>query len=438
MDPKIVQSDIILKGKSLEYIAEIASKVFFLNKKNGLLSIKDVSGNSGAKTFICSEGNTPRCIVKVKGGDSIMNSHPNTIARVNAATKTMREHGIAPPILMKGQDFHIELSAGISVMKDFFHFQPKVAPADKVAKLLAQVHSAPTDWYKPLKETFLTRDTKMGEILRPIPSHAPCWCLPWSGFDTGMPVLGVGNPEPATAKKILELEIKTGVFQKLSKCSAFNPVSEAAKRQVVVHNDFKPDNVLRDPDNNELTAIDYDLVQVGPAIMDFGLPYMMWLGSRYTTFEFRKTFIRSYLMASSLPADDNSVRELMIDCEVNTIVAFPGLLAKIYDAEVPLLRGIEHPTTKIGFKASGPDASPTGLELVDLLADAVQKVRADKKLIDRCLREGLVVTMFKKEAFGSRPLNSWLKQMQKNKMLRLFGIAETDGGEVYIAKHARK
>ena len=163
---------------------------------------------------------------------------------------------------MKGQDFHIELSAGISVMKDFFHFQPKVAPADKVAKLLAQVHSAPTDWYKPLKETFLTRDTKMGEILRPIPSHAPCWCLPWSGFDTGMPVLGVGNPEPATAKKILELEIKTGVFQKLSKCSAFNPVSEAAKRQVVVHNDFKPDNVLRDPDNSELTAIDYDLVRI--------------------------------------------------------------------------------------------------------------------------------------------------------------------------------
>ena len=36
----------------------------------------------------------------------------------------------------------------------------------------------------------------------------------------------------------------------------------------------------------------------------------------------------------------------MLDCEINTIVAFPGLLSNIYDAEVPLLRGIEHPTAK--------------------------------------------------------------------------------------------
>ena len=38
----------------------------------------------------------------------------------------------------------------------------------------------------------------------------------------------------------------------------------------------------------------------------------------------------------------------MLDCEINTIVAFPGLLSNVYDAEVPLLRGIEHPTAKAG------------------------------------------------------------------------------------------
>ena len=46
--------------------------------------------------------------------------------------------------------------------------------------------------------------------------------------------------------------------------------------------------------------------------------------------------------------------------------------------------------------------------------------------------------MFKNHGFGSKPLNSWLKEMQKNKMLRLFGIAETDGGELFIADHAKK
>ena len=37
-----------------------------------------------------------------------------------------------------------------------------------------------------------------------------------------------------------------------------------------------------------------------------------------------------------------NVKDMMLDCEINTIVAFPGLLANIYDAEIPLLRGIEH------------------------------------------------------------------------------------------------
>ena len=43
----------------------------------------------------------------------------------------------------------------------------------------------------------------------------------WSGFDTQMPVLGVGNPNPETAKKIFKLEIKTGVYKKIMQCSAF-------------------------------------------------------------------------------------------------------------------------------------------------------------------------------------------------------------------------
>ena len=439
MAEEIIQSKIKIKNSTLEDIAEIALNSLYPNKESKtLLSVNDVSGNSGAKTYICHEGDVPKCIVKITESESIMNSHPNTTARVIAATKVMREHGIAPPILMKGVDFHIERSAGTSVMKDFFNFQHELAPPEKLAELLAKIHAVPTHWYAPLKERFLDRDDSLGAILRPMPPHAPCWCLPWSAFDTGMPVLGVGNPDIVASKKILELEIETGVFQKIMQCSAFFPVSEPAKRQVVVHNDFKPDNILRDPKTGSLTAIDYDLVQVGAAVMDFGLPYTMWLGSRYTTFEFRKAFIKSYLIASKLPASDRNVNDMMLDCEVNTIVAFPGLLANIYDTEVPLLRGTRHPTAKAGFQASGPDVSPTGIELVDLLANAVQKVRSDRKLINSCLEDGLVMTMFKQEGFGSKSLNSWLKEMQKNRMLRLFGIAETEGADLFVSQHARK
>ena len=438
MMAKIIQSDLRIKDSTLEDIAEIALTVLYPNRESkGSLSVNDVSGNSGARTLICHEGNIPKCIVKIMDSDSIMNSHPNTTLRVNAATKVLREHGIAPPILMKGADFHIERSAGTSVMKDFFNFEADLAPPKKLAELLAKIHTAPTNWYAPLKKSFLDRDPTLAAILRPMPSHAPCWCLPWSAFDTGMPILGVGNPNMATAKKILDLEIETGVYKKVMQCSAFFPVSDAAKRQVVVHNDFKPDNILLDPLTGSLTAIDYDLVQVGAAVMDFGLPYTMWLGARYTTFQFRKDFIKSYLISSNLPASDSNINDMMLDCEVNTIVAFPGLLTNIYDAEIPLLRGIKHPTAKADFYASGPDEFPTGLELVDLLAEAVQIVRSDRKLIHSCLEDGLVMTMFKKEGFGSKSLNSWLKEMQKNRMLRLFGIAEAEGADLFISRHAR-
>ena len=432
-------SELCLKNAPIEEIAKIASDIIYQEKvEKKILSIKDVSGNSGAKTFICSEGEIPKCIVKVKGNESIMSSHPNTFKRVLAATENLRSNGIAPPIVLHGADFHIERSAGISVMEDFFHFNQKIAPPEKVAKLLAKLHSTPIDWYQNLKNEFLEQDLNISSILKPMPPFAPCWCLPWSGFDTQMPVLGVGNPNPETAKKIFKLELKTGVYKKIMQCSAFFPKSDAAKREVVVHNDFKPDNILYDPETKELTAIDYDLVQVGAAVMDFGLPYMMWLGSRFTNFNFRKEFIKSYLIESQLPYDDQNVKDMMLYCEINTIVAFPGLLANIYDAEIPLLRGIKHPTAKAGYLASGPDASPTGLELVDLLAEAVEKIRKDDDLTFSCLEDGLVVTLFKNNGLESSPLNSWLKEMQKNKMLRLFGIAETDGGELFVADHAKK
>ena len=141
MAEKIIQSKVRLKDSTLDDIAEIALNSLYPNHESKKsLSVKDVSGNSGAKTYICREGDVPKCIVKITDGDSIMNSHPNTISRMTVATKVMRENGIAPPILMIGPDFHVERSAGTSVMKDFFTFQSKLAPPETLAELLAKIH----------------------------------------------------------------------------------------------------------------------------------------------------------------------------------------------------------------------------------------------------------------------------------------------------------
>ena len=428
-----------LESASLNEIAGVALKAIDPNaSEDKSLNVKDVSGNSGAKTYICSIDDVPKCIVKVSSSKSIMSSHPITQKRVSMATEVLRSQNLAPPIILKGIDFHIERSAGVSVMQDFFHFNSDLAPPEKIAQVLAKLHSAPINWYDQLRGEFLDGDKFLSSALRSAPPHAPFWCLPWSGIDTKMPVLGVGNPDPKISKNVFDLGIQTGVYEKVIQCEAFSPVSEAAKRQVVVHNDFKPDNILYNPDTKELTVIDYDLVQVGAAVMDFGLPYMMWLGSRFTDFTYRRDFISSYLHYSGLPADEKSVRDMMVDCEINTIVAFPGLLANIYDTEIPLLRGFDHPTAKSGYIAQSSDASPTGLEIVDLLAEAVSKVKSNTDLITSSLEEGLVVTIFRNKGLGSDLLYSWLKEMQKNNMLRLFGIAETDGAELFVSDHAKK
>ena len=428
-----------LENASLDEIAELALKAVEPNSsENKSVNVKDVSGNSGAKTYICSIDDIPKCIVKVSSSKSIMSSHPITQKRVSLATEVLRSQNLAPPIILKGIDFHIERSAGVSVMQDFFHFNEDLAPPDKIAQVLAKLHSAPINWYNQLKAEFLDGDKFLYSALNSVPLHAPFWCLPWSGIDTKMPVLGVGNPDPKIAKKVFDLGVRTGVYEKVIQCEAFSPISEAAKRQVVIHNDFKPDNILYDPDTKELTVIDYDLVQVGAAVMDFGLPYMMWLGSRFTDVKYRRDFIKSYLHHSGLQTDEKSIKDMMLDCEINTIVAFPGLLANIYDAEIPLLRGFDHPTAKSGYIAQSSKASPTGLEIVDLMAEAVSKVRSNADLITSSLEEGIVVTIFKNKGLGSDLLYSWLKEMQKNNMLRLFGIAESDGAELFVSDHAKK
>jgi hypothetical protein len=399
-------------------------------------------------------------------------------------------------------------------MKDFFHFQEDCTAAE-IATLLARFHSSPTAWFTPLRDEYVERNADLAPILRAAPQHSPCWHLPWSGVDTGKVVMGMGNVSDEIAGQVHQLQIDSGVWAKVMTCEAFYPASEAAKRLVVIHGDFKPDNVLRAADG-KLIAIDYDLCQVGPAVHEFGyvraseasakkvllvrprerseredgsacssarakrarrrlcllvqrrfcllaqrrfcllaqrrfcllvrgplpaprfrpppltLPFlslrrymlMMWYGASKTTHAYRSLFVSTYLSASGCESGPEAVRDFMLDCEINTLVTFPGLLANIYDKEVPLLRGQPHPTAKA--TAGSADDSPTGLEIVDLLAAAVAQVRADAALVDCCVNDGLVPTLFAREGLGSPVLFGWLQTMQANNMLRLFGIAPAE------------
>ena len=175
---------------------------------------------------------------------------------------------------------------------------------------------------------------------------------------------------------------------------------------------------------------------MGSAIYDFGFMLMMWFGPRFTDFEYREKFVKTYLSKSGGEADEDSVHAFMLDAEINTIVAFPGLLANIYVQEVPLLRGVEHVTAKTKnepeYRACkmSDETLPTRLELVDLLEESVTAVRSDSALSRTSIENGLVPTLYetkglegKLDAGKSKFLYAWLMHMRDSNMLRLFGIS---------------
>lgn len=406
-------SDVKLKGAPLSVVQATVANALYPKQS---IKVRDCSGRSGARSFLVSnERDELLSLVKVEG-DSLLNSHPNTQKRMAAATQALRDHGLAPALLMTGPDFSVEAAAGSSVMQDFFHFDSDRASCMDLAKLLARLHSAPTAWWDPLKEAFAARDPEMAAIVARAPPYSPIWHLPFSGMDTGKLVMGMGSIPDATTEGVLRLQLQSGVYESVMLESAFYPVTEAARRQVVIHGDFKPDNVLRS-DDGSLAAVDYDLTQVGPAVHEFGFMLPMWLGK--TSVEFRREFVRQYLEASGLPHDNKAVDAFLLDCEISTITAFPGLLANIYDHEVPLLRGTPHPTAKADHIAGSTDDSPTGPEVVALLAEAASKIRADPSLSNRCVCDGLVTTLCACEGFDQPQLRTWLQQMQAHGMLAL-------------------
>ena len=93
----VVLLQVKLEDASLDEIAELALKAIEPNasaKKN--IGVKDVSGNSGAKTYVCSLHKVPKCIDKVSSSKSIMSSQPITQKRVSLATEVLRQQKLAP------------------------------------------------------------------------------------------------------------------------------------------------------------------------------------------------------------------------------------------------------------------------------------------------------------------------------------------------------
>ena len=200
-----LSSDVKLVGVTAERILQTVHAALYASVPLDSMAIKESS-------YLVSQAGTAVAMLKVTGG-SILHTHPATGKRITAATGVLREVNNAPAMLLSGPDFYAEAAAGPSVMKDFFHFKDDCTAAE-IATLLARFHSTPTAWFTPLRDEYVERDAGLAPILRAAPLHSPCWHLPWSGIDTGNVVMGMDNVSDEIARKVLRLQIESGVWQR--------------------------------------------------------------------------------------------------------------------------------------------------------------------------------------------------------------------------------
>ena len=107
----------------------------------------------------------------------------------------------------------------------------------------------------------------------------------------------------------------------------------------------------------------------------------------------------------------------MLDIEIGTICNFDGLVFSGLSRQIPLLRGVPHPTP--AGESDDGGAKPTGKEIITLLGEFIQAVRASPALSAQVIREGIVVVMYKT---ATGPLKDWLVEMRLHGSLGSFGI----------------
>ena len=99
----VVRSAVKLNGATADVVAKTVADALY---EGEAVTAKDISGNSGAKAWLCSKGEKKVCLVKIVTGLGISGTHAHTTKRMDAGTAAMREAGVAPKLLAKASHQH--------------------------------------------------------------------------------------------------------------------------------------------------------------------------------------------------------------------------------------------------------------------------------------------------------------------------------------------
>jgi hypothetical protein len=157
------------------------------------------------------------------------------------------------------------------------------ASVEELGKLLARIHSLPTDWFDGWRDEL----ARKYEALAEAHARSTVW---WQ-----------------TSRSVLIDSITPDVLRRFIRACP-TPRTVVGARAVTSHADFQPANILRAADGALLT-VDYEHTCVTSACQDIAWALLLWLKGA----EKSRAFVRSYLTALGEPASAEHVDGLLLD-----------------------------------------------------------------------------------------------------------------------------
>lgn len=181
-----------------------------------------------------------------------------------------------------------------------------------VGQLLGRIHSMATDWADPFiaQRPFLIKGK--------------------------YPIMGYLSQKDAQSG---EMTMPADLLDKYTRAlDAVKPFTTFAQKSVNVHGDFHGANILIHSGANKTTGpravgIDFEYTNVGQAAFDLGYAFMM-NKALLNNGANKRAFVKGYVSAvSSGESSAKDVENVLIDCELATVISFPPVDADTIDAD---------------------------------------------------------------------------------------------------------
>jgi len=310
------------------------------------ITVKDVSGQGGSKAFKVSSGcDVTPPIVALHSRSTEVSTDPVSERRAAAAAAAMQDTGVAPARLAAGSDWYIVAWGGIELGWG----RPAGTSPEDVGRLLARVHTVPTDWWTPFEAELLQH---IPQLARAAPGSYPWWFSARTSRFEGTNF----DWKHVTAEAV----------EAWAQASP-KPASAIGARLVTSHGDFHGKNILRSADAS-LRVIDFEFSGVFEEALDLGYAFVTQPALLRTAAS-KRAFVRAYIEETTgQAASTDDVEQLAVDAEAATLACplFSPLSAWVYFDDPKRYQRM----------------------VADTIRDVIDKARGDAALREKLLAKG--------------------------------------------------